>query len=336
MSKSDWFLFFVVCFLFGILFGEYYLEEKEVRLIVVGLLWIVVVRYFVVIFGVRVVVVLFFGVLFVFFGVFRFVFSFEGGDGRIENFLGWVETEGCIVEESDVRVDKVKYVVEAERIFVDEVWIDVEGRVLVNGSKYPVYNYGDCLRITGKLQAPEKIDDFSYDKYLSRYSIYSVMYRAGIEKISDGEGSMFFGLIYKLKKVFEGRLNRIYAEPYGGFMAGLILGSRKGISESLMQSFNATGLTHIIAVSGYNVAIVVVIISGIFSFFSRRIKVLFSIFFIFVFVILVGASASVVRAGIMGGISLIALFFWSAVFCIFKSFCFGVFYEFMESENSCL
>lgn len=309
MNKSDWFLVGVVCFLSGILFGEYYLEGEGVRSVVLGVLLVWVMRYFVRIFGVSFVRVLFFGVLFVAFGFFRFVFSFEGGEGHIMNFQGWFEFEGCVVEETDVRSDKVKYVVEAERLLVDGEWNDVSGRVLVSGSRYPVYKYGDCLKIGGKLQKPEKIEDFAYDKYLNRYSIYSVVYRANVEKISGGEGSLFFGTIFRVKEIFEGRLNKIFAEPYGGFMAGLILGSRKGISENLMNSFNKTGLTHIVAVSGYNVALVVVVVCGLFSFFTRRVKVVLSIFFIAVFVILVGASASVVRAGVMGGISLIALWF---------------------------
>ncbi|NIA02079.1 MAG: DUF4131 domain-containing protein [Nitrospirae bacterium] len=309
MNKSDWFLFFAICFLFGIVFGEYYLEEEWWKGFFVFLMWIFVVRVFVLMFGVKWLKVMMFGILFVGLGFCRFVYSFEGGEGHVRNFEGWYEFEGCVVEESDIRVDKVKYVVEVERLRLDEKWVEVGGRVLVNGSKYPVYDYGDCLRVSGTLQEPEAIEDFAYDKYLSRYSIYSVVYRASVEKISDGKGGVLYGSIFTLKRIFEGRLNKVFTEPYGGFMAGLILGSRKGISEDLMDSFNMTGLTHIIAVSGYNVALVVVVISGIFSFFTRKIRVVLSIFFIFLFVILVGASASVVRAGIMGGISLVALYF---------------------------
>lgn len=320
MNKSDWFLFFVICFLFGIVFGEYYLEEEWRKGFFVFLMWIFAVRVFVMKFGMRWVMILVFGILFVGLGFGRFVYSFDGGEGHVRNFEGWYEFEGCVVEEVDIRVDKTKYVVEVARLKLDEKWVDVGGRVLVNGSKYPIYNYGDCLRVSGVMEEPEAIEDFAYDKYLSRYSIYSVVYKAGIERISEGGGGMLYGSIFSLKQIFEEKLNKIFTEPYGGFMAGLILGSRKGISESLMNSFNMTGLTHIIAVSGYNVALVVVVVSGIFSFFTRKIRVVLSIFFIFLFVILVGASASVVRAGIMGGISLVALYFGRQYFVFLSLF----------------
>ena len=147
-----------------------------------------------------------------------------------------------------------------------------------------------CLRIwrlslvSGELQLPEAIEDFKYDKYLSRYSIYAVVYRARIDKISEGSGHVFLKWIYDFKNVFEGRLSRIFAEPHGSFMAGLILGSRKGIPEYLMDSFDTTGLTHIIAISGYNITLVIVVVSGIFSFLNRKMKVVASSFFIIVFV----------------------------------------------------
>lgn len=92
-------------------------------------------------------------------------------------------------------------------------------------------------------------------------------------------------------------------------MAGLVLGSRKGIPDYLMESFNTTGLTHIIAISGYNVTLVIVIVSGMFGFLSRKMKIVASAIFVVVFTILVGASAAVVRAAIMGVISLFALWF---------------------------
>ncbi|MBU1956882.1 ComEC/Rec2 family competence protein, partial [bacterium] len=111
-----------------------------------------------------------------------------------------------------------------------------------------------------------------------------------------------------------------FAEPHGSFMAGLLLGSRKGIPEHLMQSFNTTGLTHIIAISGYNITLVIVVISGLFGFLSRRWKVFACSFFIIIFVIMVGASAAVVRAAIMGVISLIALFFGRQYFVIIGLF----------------
>ncbi|MBT4056494.1 ComEC/Rec2 family competence protein, partial [Candidatus Peregrinibacteria bacterium] len=111
------------------------------------------------------------------------------------------------------------------------------------------------------------------------------------------------------KGVFENRLGRLFPEPYSSLMAGLLLGSRKGIPADLMEDFNKTGLTHIVAISGYNITLVIIVVFGLFGFLTRKVRVVMATIFVVVFVILVGASSAVVRAGIMGIISLFAVYF---------------------------
>lgn len=336
MKRSEIFIVFIIGFLSGILLASFCDDGKMILIVcvvVVGFLFLegslgasfgsgerFPLKYF---------FVLFVGILF---GGVRFFLSFEIGEGYVSAYSGDVLLKGCIVDEVDIRSDKVKYTIEVfstggdfERVRTfggneageGTEWRPVKGKVLVNADRYPVYEYGDCLLVFGELARPSVIEDFEYDKYLARYGIYSVIYRAEIEKIEDGDcdddsvggGNMFFSWIYSLKQDFEMRLGKIFAEPHASFMSGLILGSRKGISEHLMADFNTTGLTHIIAISGYNITLVIVIVGGMFSFLSRRKKVIVSCLFIIVFVILVGAGAAVVRAAIMGIIGLMAVWF---------------------------
>lgn len=90
-------------------------------------------------------------------------------------------------------------------------------------------------------------------------------------------------------------------------MAGLLTGSRRGIPDDVMESFNATGLTHIIAISGYNISIVIALIMGLLIWLPQRIRFYPAVIAIIIFTIFVGASAAVVRAAIMGILGLIAL-----------------------------
>lgn len=214
---------------------------------------------------------------------------------------------GYIADEPDVRNDQVKYTLWVEKIAVDENETDVRGYVLVSGSRYPVYPYGSVLEVTGKLQTPGQIDKFSYQNYLKRYGIYAVIYRGKIERLEGNKGNTLYKGLFVLKGRFEGILNQIYAEPHGSFMAGLLLGSRKGIPEHLMEKFNTTGLTHIIAISGANITIIIAIVTSFFAFLPRKLAYKVAILFILLFTILVGASAAVVRAAIMGILGVIAL-----------------------------
>jgi competence protein ComEC len=69
-----------------------------------------------------------------------------------------------------------------------------------------------------------------------------------------------------------------------------------------MSDFNRTGTTHIVAVSGYNLTIVITYIALFLGIFSRKLKFWGSVFMIVAFVIMTGAPASVVRAGILAGL----------------------------------
>jgi len=104
------------------------------------------------------------------------------------------------------------------------------------------------------------------------------------------------------------KLESIFSEPYSSFVSALLIGARKGIPSDILSNFNKIGLTHIIAVSGYNITIVIACVFALFSFLGRKLKVAFSVLFVIFFMFLAGASASVVRASLMGIISMLALF----------------------------
>ena len=302
---------FILAFLSGILIVSLWAERAydDVIFVVIleGFLLHMAVKRGLIPFCSKICIIILCGLLV---GGLRFFADNIFGFDNIGNYTGKVSIKGCVVDEVDVRSDKVKYTVSVEEIDTGNGWVSVDGKVLVSGQRYPVYQYGDCFIVSGKLQKPDKFENFDYGKYLSRYDIYGVIYRADIQKIENLDGGgLFFARIYKFKQSFEFKLSEIFVEPYNSFMAGLILGSRKGISEELVSNFNITGLTHIIAISGYNITLLIVVMSGMFGFLSRKRKVFASIIFITLFVILVGASASVVRAGIMGMIGLVALWF---------------------------
>lgn len=219
------------------------------------------------------------------------------------------EIEGVIIENPDRRREKANYILKAEHILINETWTEVNGRILFSMDLYPEFQYGDKVKITGRIIKPMEFDTFSYKNYLSLFKVYSVMYYPKVKLISRNNGNMFFAGLFGLKKNFESQLNKLVPEPMASFEAGLLTGSRKGIPDDLMQNFNLTGLTHIIAISGYNISLIIILISSLFKNVSRNKKIPIIIGIIVVFTLFVGASAAVVRASIMGVIAVIALWF---------------------------
>ena len=218
-----------------------------------------------------------------------------------------VKITGMIMAEPDRRPMQTKYTIAVTEYENSEV----TGNVLVTDRRgWPSYDYGDTVTVYGKLERPEKIEYFSYDNYLSRFNIYAVMYRASIQSQSRSitlKSNPLLKFLYKTKEGFENQINKIYPEPHASFMAGLLTGSRKGIPLHLMEDFNTTGLTHIIAISGYNITIIIVIITGALFWLPLKWRFLPAVLAIIAFTLFVGASAAVVRASIMGILGLIAL-----------------------------
>lgn len=226
------------------------------------------------------------------FGVFR-MSSYEAN--LISSFqTGPADLEGRIVEEVDVRSDHQKITVLTEA-----------GRVLVKVSVYEDFAYGDYVKISGILERTEAGD--SYGRYLFRYRILYTMDRAKVDLV-DPAGFSLRGELYKLKGVVQERINALYFEPGASLVSGLLLGSRKGMSEELTLAFQSVGLTHIVAVSGYNISLVIACIFSLFGFLPLKKRVILSVVMVAAFVLFVGASAAAVRAGIMGSLSMWGLY----------------------------
>ncbi len=214
---------------------------------------------------------------------------------------------GYICEEPDLRIDKGKYTICAQKIIFKNSIQKTQGKVLISLKRYPAYQYGDKLKLVGSLKTPVEFEDFSYRNYLSRYQIFSVMYTPQIQILEKNTGNLFYAKIFAWKKKLEDKISQIFTDPSSSFLAGLLIGSRRGIPENIMEAFNITGLTHIIAISGYNITIIIVFIMGMLSFLPRKISFYMALVGIVIFTIFVGASAAVVRAAIMGILGLIAL-----------------------------
>ena len=227
-----------------------------------------------------------------------------------------IDVEGVIAE-ADIRRDKAKYTIAAQKleirqpdksvILAGNSKIEINGEILISLNKYPQYEYGDRVRISGELEEPGEFDGFSYSNYLSRYDVYSVMYYPKVTVMEKGKGSLFWSVMSFLQNKFMERINRIFPEPQASFEAGLLIGARKGIPDELIQKFNITGLTHIIAISGYNITIIIAFVMWILRGIPRKTGFVFAILSIILFTLFVGASPAVVRASIMGILGLIAL-----------------------------
>jgi len=133
-------------------------------------------------------------------------------------------------------------------------------------------------------------------------------YADSIRVVRNRAAPAYLTWLHDLRSCLTRAVNRALPSPEAPLLSGILLGSRSEMPESLVESFRRTGTSHIVAVSGYNVTIVVALIAAAFSRLPlrRNLTSTLTLLGIVSFVILTGASASVVRAGIMGGLVVLA------------------------------
>lgn len=182
------------------------------------------------------------------------------------------------------------------------------GKILITTPNYPEYNYGDVLKINGKLQFPAVFEDFNYKQYLAKDKIYYVMYYPKIELLTKNQGNKIFSAILKSKHRVTDKIETLMPFPEASILEGIILGNKQIFSEKIKNDLSVTGTSHITAISGMNIVIIsdIVMIFLIGLGFWRRQAFWIAAILIILFIFMVGAPASAVRAGIMGIILLYA------------------------------
>ena len=224
------------------------------------------------------------------------------------NGVGWVTLEAVVVGQPAERDTFTNLRVRAERLTLpDDTVREVKGFVLVRAHRYPRRVHGDRLRVSGLLKAPPVFEAFSYREYLARQGIHSLMERVEIELLAEGRVTTPRGCLYGLKRRAQSMTATMLPEPQAALLTGILLGVEAGIPEDLMDDFEATGTSHIIVISGFNITIVAGVFAGLAGrLLHRRRALLMAMAAVAVYTMLVGASAAVVRAALMGALYLFA------------------------------
>ena len=129
------------------------------------------------------------------------------------------------------------------------------GKVYFKNNLYPRYQYGDVLQISCNIKKPEPIEDFRYDKYLKNFNVDALCTYPSVEKNGSEMGNPIMRVILQAKNAVAQKINVLWHEPHASFVAGLLYGYRGGLGK-LSDEFHRTGVTHIVAISGYNITIV--------------------------------------------------------------------------------
>lgn len=220
-----------------------------------------------------------------------------------------IKITGVVSDEVDERENTVHYFVKTETINGE----NLKENLLVIAELYPEFKYGDRVLIEGIIKLPESFETesgriFDYASYLSKDRIYSMMIYPEIELIDSGNGFFLKRWLFSLKTSFLEKIKSIIPEPESSLAGGLIVGAKESLGEELLEDFRKTGLIHIVVLSGYNVTIIADALTKSLQFIAPTAAPVLGILSIFLFAIMVGAGATIVRASIMASLAVFARF----------------------------
>ncbi|MDD3475004.1 MAG: ComEC/Rec2 family competence protein [Candidatus Dojkabacteria bacterium] len=182
---------------------------------------------------------------------------------------------------------------------------------------FETLNIGDLCNITSSMKPPEDFDNFDYVRYLKNKNIYlkasniqinSCDYKFKLRNLSDS----FIWLKRNLRifrEYLSSKIESYLPEPQASLLIGVLFGSERAFSDSFEESLRISGTTHIIAASGYNVTILILVSNKIFSFIKKKYRLILSLVLIWLYCILSGLGASILRATVMGTLTIVSLLF---------------------------
>jgi competence protein ComEC len=170
------------------------------------------------------------------------------------------------------------------------------------------WRYGDRLSLEGLLQTPPEDEDFSYRAYLLRQNVHTYLPFPRVERLSQAAGSPILAKIFAMREWAYAKIYQLFPSPEAPLLAGILLGIESDLPPGVARAFQDTGTAHIIAISGFNIAILAELFMKLFSkALSRWWAVLAAVLAIAGYTILVGGMPSVVRAAVMGSMALVAV-----------------------------
>lgn len=263
-------------------------------------------------------------------GLLRFSDAYNSyGDNTIANVIKTgdksVKTFGTTMEPPDINDNRVKLVIHADSMIVFNKTVKTNTNIIATVYKVKFtepfiknLTYGDYISIEGEpepLSHRKNPGEFDYGEYLRLHGIDGQMVSFGYNKVSfissTDKNYLKKNIIYPVKRYTLNVIDKYIGDDCGEFMKGLVLGERSNLSKEIKENFVNDGISHIIAVSGLNVAYVIIIITLVLQIFPIRnvIKIGISILILIFYMYLTGSVPSIVRATIMACVYLVSLLF---------------------------
>lgn len=204
----------------------------------------------------------------------------------------------------DIRKNVFEGVITSIKFEGDRLVLDVKGEERLIANYYvkskeekntilDVIHHGDKIMLKGTLKVPFNNtipNNFNYKKYLYNKKIYYTLSVDSYEIINNNKN-----ILYKIKdKLYKKIINLDNSDYYLAF----ILGDKTLLSSEIYNSFQSNGISHLLALSGMHINILLLIINMFLKKFKESKRIIITSIILIVFLILTGLTASLQRATI--------------------------------------
>lgn len=237
-----------------------------------------------------------------------------------------VHLTGTVASDPESSGGRTSFVMDAARVrtYVGEYRTTGRVQVSLYRSQYgedvsvPAPSYGEMLTIHGRLRVPMAAlssSGFDYGRYLARQRVFCTL--------SAGENEVAIlapaprsvnAVASRFRSMLERTTGRLFPPIHGGLLLGILLGNYASLPLSVQSGFMRSGTMHLLAASGYNCGIVVLMVGWIMRKLTapRSLTHLLLIISLWIFTLVVGPSPSIVRAAVMVSAFLTAYLLWRA------------------------
>ncbi|HKP54507.1 MAG TPA: ComEC/Rec2 family competence protein [Chloroflexia bacterium] len=227
-------------------------------------------------------------------------------DGPTMLVTGAISSEPVFTDRSQ----RVRFSAEQMRSDSESIPRPIKGDLYAVLPRYPEHEFGTRLALSGTLTAPPRLSEFDYPAYLARQGILSYMTFPKVTNLGASDRGWLGSFLIFARPPVREALQRGIPEPQAAIAVGVVTGDRSQIPDDVQDAFRRSGTSHIIAISGQNIALLTGVVWLFYGASSRRRMTIWAFAIcaalITVYTIFTGASPAVVRAAIMGIILLFA------------------------------
>src|SRR5437660_3933215 len=211
---------------------------------------------------------------------------------------------GRVADDSRSVAGGAEVLVEPNNLVVGVTKLAGVGNLLVRWRGPTQASYGDLMRASGRLTLPRDLPGFDRRAYLSQRQVYLELQASSFDVTSSAAGPG--ALPSWLRSRYITDVNAALPAPHAAVLLGIVLGIRRGIPAPLQNALIATGLIHLLVLSGLKVAVFARIVQGALNPLLRRHATWPAVALIALYAMAGGATPAAVRASTMGGLALAA------------------------------